>query len=263
MKIGVTQIILGDLTLDEMLALCRDAGYEALELVFSPEGDPNVHMDDDEVRGVKKRCDDAGIEISSAIARYEDRGNLLSRDAPAREAGMKSLRRAIEVASLVETDAVLLHPGQLPVEGTYQDAWDDFLALMKEIAPHAEEKRVAVGIENVWNKFLLSPREAGEFVDAVGNEWVGIYLDTANMMFYGYPEHWIRGLQHRIKRVHFKDFARRKRDFVPLMDGDTDWAEVVKGLRDIGYDRYVIHEVGGGRDMQIEMAKRMKQIVAM
>lgn len=263
MKIGVTQIILGKLTLDETLALCRDAGYEAVELVFSPEGDPNVEMSDDEVRGVKKRCDDAGIEISSALARYDDRGNFLSRDEADRDAGMKSLRRAIEVAHLVETDAVLLHPGQLPVEGTYEDAWDDFLTAMKAVAPYAEEKGVAVGIENVWNKFLLNPREAREFVDAVGSDWIGIYLDTANMMFYGYPEHWIRGLEQRIKRVHFKDFVRRKRDFVPLMEGDTDWAEVMKGLRDIGYDRYAIHEVGGGRDVQIEMAKRMKQIVAL
>ncbi|MDE2830612.1 MAG: TIM barrel protein, partial [Gemmatimonadota bacterium] len=94
MKIGVTQIILGKLTLDETLQLCRDAGYEALELVFSPEGDPNVDMSDDEVRGVKTRCDNAGIEISSAIARYDNRGNFLSRDPAEREAGMKSLRRA-------------------------------------------------------------------------------------------------------------------------------------------------------------------------
>ena len=263
MKIGVTQIILGKLSLDETLALCRDAGYEAVELVFSPEGDPHVEMGDEEVRGVKKRCDDAGIEIGSAIARYDDRGNFLSRDKAERDAGMKGLRRAIEVAHLVETDAVLLHPGQLPAEGTYGEAWDDFLTALKAVAPYAEEKGVEVGIENVWNKFLLSPREAREFVDAVGSEWVGIYLDTANMMFYGYPEHWIRELQHRIKRVHFKDFARRKRDFVPLMEGDTDWTEVMKGLRDIGYDRYVIHEVGGGRDVQIEMANRMRQIVTM
>ena len=80
MKIGVTQIILGKLTLDETLALCCEAGYEAVELVFSPEGDPNVEMSDEEVRGVKKRCDDAGIEISSAMARYDNRGNFLSRD---------------------------------------------------------------------------------------------------------------------------------------------------------------------------------------
>ena len=83
------------------------------------------------------------------------------------------------------------------------------------------------------------------------------------MMAYGYPEHWIRGLGGRIKRVHFKDFKRREHKFVDLMDGDTDWATVMADLRDIGYDAPVIHEVGGDRDAQIETAKRMKKIVAL
>ena len=75
--------------------------------------------------------------------------------------------------------------------------------------------------------------------------------------------HWIRGLGDRIARVHFKDFVRREKNFVPLMDGDTDWPTIVQDLRNIGYDRPVIHEVGGDRDLQIEMAKRMKKIVSL
>jgi sugar phosphate isomerase/epimerase len=47
------------------------------------------------------------------------------------------------------------------------------------------------------------------------------------------------------------------------MDGDTDWPAVVADLRSIGYDHPVIHEVGGDHEMQIEMAKRMKKIVAL
>jgi hexulose-6-phosphate isomerase len=92
---------------------------------------------------------------------------------------------------------------------------------------------------------------------------VGVYLDTANMMFYGYPEHWIRGLGSRISRVHFKDFDRKAKSFVPLMDGDTEWATVMQDLRNIGYDKYVIHEVGGDRELLIEMAKRMRKIVSL
>ena len=34
MKIGVTQIILRNLSLDDTLGLCQDAGYEAIELVL-------------------------------------------------------------------------------------------------------------------------------------------------------------------------------------------------------------------------------------
>lgn len=263
MKIGVTQIILGDWSLDETLDMCQEAGYEALELVFGAGRDPDVEMSDDEIRAVKKKCDDAGVEVTSAIAWYEDRGNMLSADAAANEAGVKCLTRAIDIANVLEVGAILLHPGQLSVDGTYEATWDRFLGMMKDVAPYAQGKGVAVGIENVWNKFLLSPREAAEFVDAVGNDAIGIYLDTANMMFYGYPEHWIRGLGNRIKRVHFKDFVRRDRQFVHLMDGDTDWATVVALLREIGYDNSVLHEVGGDRGVQIEMAKRMKQIVGM
>ena len=261
MKIGVTQIILGSLSLDETLSLCRDAGYEALELVFGAGRDPDVNMSDDEIRAVKKKCDKAGVEVTSAIAWYEDRGNLLSPNASLNEAGLKCLHRAIDIAHVLEVGAILLHPGQLTVEGTYEEAWDRFLGMMKEVAPYAEGKGVAVGIENVWNKFLLTPRENAQFVDAVGSDAIGVYLDTANMMFYGYPEHWIRGLGSRIKRVHFKDFVRRDRQFVPLMDGDTDWPTIVALLKDIGYDNSVIHEVGGDRDVQIEMAKRMRKIV--
>jgi len=123
--------------------------------------------------------------------------------------------------------------------------------------------KCAIGVENVWNRFMLSPREAAQLVDEVGSQWVGIYLDTANMMAYGYPEQWIKALGGRIKKVHFKDFARRDHKFTDLLDGDTDWPAVVGELRAIGYDDAVIHEVGGDFDAQVETAKRMRQIVAM
>ena len=262
MKIGPTQIVLGAWSLDEILALCQDAGYDALELVFTAGGDPDVAMSDDEIRQVREKCNQAGVEVTSCLARYADRGNLLSRAASEREMGKKSLVRAIEIAHVMEAGAVLLHPGQLTVEGTYDEAWDGILGIMKEVAAVAEAKQVAVAIENVWNKFLLSPREMAQFVDAVGNPWVGTYLDTANMMLYGFPEQWLRGLGNRIKRVHFKDFVRKEGNFVNLMDGDTDWPAVMQQLRAIGYDSSLIHEVGGDREVQMEMAQRMKKIVS-
>lgn len=263
MKIGVTQIILRNLSLVDTLGLCQDAGYEAIELVFGAGTDPDVDMSDEEIRGVREKCDAAGVEVSSSIAWYENRGCFIHPDASEREQGMRNLVRSIDVAHVLGVDAVLLHPGQLTAEVTYEAAWDWMLGGLKDIVPLAEEKGVTVGIENVWNKFLLSPRETAEFVDAVCSSRVGVYLDTANMMFYGYPEHWIRGLGKRICRVHFKDFVRQDRQFVPLMDGDTDWKMLMNDLRSIGYDAYVIHEVGGDREVQIEMAERMRKIVSL
>ena len=262
MKIGVTQIILGTMSLDDTLGLCRDAGYEAVELTFPAAGkDLNVDMSDDELESVTRRCAAAGVAIVAAIAHYAQRVNLLSRAAQERDACSRCLARSLEIAGQLGAGAVLLHPGQLQVEGTYSQAWNDLRDALRELAPVAAKHRCLIAVENVWNKFMLSPREAGQLVDEVGSDWVGIYLDTANMMAYGFPEHWIRDLGPRIKRVHLKDFRPPQHKFLHLMDGDTDWPAVMAALRAAGYDGSLIHEVGGDRSQQLEMAARMRRIV--
>lgn len=261
MKIGVTQIILSSLSLEEIVQLCDEAGYQALELVFREGGEPDISMSDDEIKKIRKRFEEVGVEISSSIAWYADRGNLLSLNSKEQKSAERSLIRSLEIAEVLGVDAVLLHPGQLTSDGTYQNVWDRMIRIMKEVALVAEKKRVIVGIENVWNKFLLTSREMGQFLDSVDSEAVAAYLDTANMMAYGFPEHWIRDLGSRIVRIHFKDFDRNAGHFVPLLDGDTDWLVVMKELHAIGYNSPVIHEVGGDWNAQIEMAKRMRQIL--
>ena len=263
MKIGVTQIILGTMSLDDTLSLCQDAGYESVELTFRDGKDLNANMSRSEIEGVGEKCKAVGIEIGSVIASYADRGNLLSPDAEERESGVKSLVRNLEIAGILGVGGILLHPGQLTVSDTYQSVWDNLIGILKEVAPIAAQNKAAIGVENVWNKFLLSPKEMREFVDEVDSEWVGVYLDTANMMAYGYPEHWIRELGARIRRVHLKDFDRQAHRFVNLLDGDTDWPTVVHELRSIGYDGPVIHEVGGDHAAQVDLAERMRKIVSM
>lgn len=260
MKIGITQIIVpGDL--DNLLQLCQDAGYEAVELSFGEGRDPDINLDDAGVRAVAERCKQAGVPCTSIIARY-NRGSYLSADPELRKAARKSLSRSLEIAALLGAQSVLLHPGQVEASASYLETYDRFVADMRDIAAEAEARQVNIGIENVWNRFMLSPKEACDIVDAIGSPWVGVYLDTGNMMAYGYPEQWIRDLGSRIKAVHFKDFNRREHRFVPLMDGDCPWPAVVEGLRNIGYTGAVIHEVSGDRDFQIEMARRMRRIMA-
>jgi hexulose-6-phosphate isomerase len=101
-------------------------------------------------------------------------------------------------------------------------------------------------IENVWNKFLLSPIEMRRFVDEIGSDLVGVYFDVGNVMLYGFPDHWIRILGSRIRRVHLKDFrcaVGTIDGFTGLLQGDTDWPAVTSALVDIGYRSYLTAEV--------------------
>ena len=110
----------------------------------------------------------------------------------------------------------------------------------------AEKLEIHIGIENVWNKFLLSPLEMRDFIDKINSPFVGAYLDIGNVIYSGYPEQWIKILNTRIKRVHFKDYRKAMSGlggFVDLLSGDVNWAEVMSGFAKIGYDSWVTGEM--------------------
>jgi L-ribulose-5-phosphate 3-epimerase len=128
----------------------------------------------------------------------------------------------------------------------YDAAYERAHAFIAAALPLAEQHRVCLAIENVWNKFLLSPLEMCAFIDSFGSAWVGSYLDVGNVVATGYPEHWIRILGSRIKRVHFKDYRRAVgtvHGFVELLSGDVNWPAVMRELRAIGYTGWVAAEM--------------------
>ena len=80
MKPGITQIVVGEMSLDDTLTLCQEAGYEAVELVFAEGKDLDPEMSADELNQVGLHCEGGDVEIASVIVWYQERGNLLSRD---------------------------------------------------------------------------------------------------------------------------------------------------------------------------------------
>lgn len=128
----------------------------------------------------------------------------------------------------------------------YDVVYDRALAGLNELKSYVESLQVSIGLENVWNKFLLSPMEMRDFIDKIDSPYVGSYLDVGNTLYCGYPEDWVRILGDRIKKIHFKDYrlsAGGLHGFVDLLAGDVDYPEVVKALGEIGYDGWVSAEM--------------------
>ncbi len=263
MKPGITQLCLSRQDLEQDLSKARSLGYEAIELVFSDDGSPNIDASTSEISAVGDACRDHGLELCSMIAIRRDAGSLLSPSAEERAKRVAILRRGFEIAEVLGVDTLLLHPGALDPKSSYGTTWNNFRDDLRDLAPDAEHRGTRIGIENVWNQFMLSPGEARQFVDEVGSSAVGIYLDTANMILYGYPDMWIRELGRRIFKVHVKDFRRGEGAWVQLMDGDTDWPAVMAELRGIGFDGALVSEVGGDDANMRETAQRIRQIITL
>jgi hexulose-6-phosphate isomerase len=223
-----------------MFVLAKAAGFSAVEL--------RLDVDLLESGNVRSLAQDNGIEIASlwvsqALAQHP----LNSPDAAIRAKGVDDIRRACDIAAVVHCGALLLVPGRVtPVTG-YEETWKRITEELTKCLPVAESNRVLLTVENVWNKFLLSPLEMRTFVDRFHSPWLAAHFDIGNVMQFGYPEDWIRTLGSRIRRVHVKDYKVSTRAeqgrFMPLFEGDVNFAGVMRALREVNYSGYLSPEI--------------------
>jgi hexulose-6-phosphate isomerase len=186
------------------------------------------------------------------------------------EKSMEGMRASFRNAKLWGSDTVLLVPAVVNPETTYAQAWERSQRQIRLLIPMAAELKVVIGVEEVGNKFLLSPLEFARYVDDFESPWIRAYFDVGNIMSYAYPQDWIRTLGKRIVKVHIKDWANRvnpaikKRvpEYVALLEGEIDWKAVRQALADIDYRGTATVELAGGDAEYIkEVSRRFDRIL--
>jgi len=240
------------MTIAECMAMAKDAGFDGIELSLDQEGELSINSSDKDILQIKKMAEDIGIEIASLATGLYWAYPITSSDAKIRQKSKDIVKRQLETAALLGTNGILVVPGAVAglAPGSeviqYDVAYERALEAFTQLKHEAEAIKVNIGLENVWNKFLLSPLEMKDFIDKINSPYVGAYLDVGNIIYTGYPEHWIRILGKRIKKVHFKDFRKRVgtlEGFVDLLAGDVNFPEVIQALKEVGYHDYVTAEM--------------------
>lgn len=237
-----------DMSVPARFELAKAAGFDGIEIPINEE----MINSEERVREfleLSKRT----LPICSATGAVGWRPSLTDADEGTRKRAVELLKGSLRTARKLGIDAILVVPGVVGSLGqplqplaSYAEAWERSTAAIREAAPVAEEERVYLSVENVWNKFLLSPLEMARFIDEIGSPFVGSYFDVGNVLNFGFPQHWIETLGPRIKRVHIKDFkvaVGNIQGFVPLLEGDVNWPVVMAALRKVGYDGWITAEV--------------------
>jgi len=232
--------------------LAKDVGFEGVEAQTIE--DPKVA---EEIRAASEK---AGLKIHSVMNMAHWDFPLSSSDPAVVKKSVAGMETSLRNAKFWGADTVLLVPAVVDAATRYQDAYTRSAKVIREqILPLAAELKVTVAVEEVWNKFLLSPIEFVAYVDSFKSRYLKAYFDVGNVVLYGYPQDWIRTLGKRIVRVHLKDFhmdgEKEKFEWKNLGEGDIDWPEVRKALAEIGYEGYVTCEIESGD------AKYLKNVV--
>lgn len=237
----------------ECIKLAKEAGFLGIELALEESGEIGLNTSPDELLSIREYADNLGIKIHSVATGLYWSYSLVSNNENQRIKAMKIAKKQIEIAKIIGADSVLIIPGHVSVSFApdlgvieYDIAYKRSLDAIKKLKPIAEELEINIGLENVWNNFLLSPLEMRNFIDEIDSPYVGVYFDVGNVLATGYPEHWIKILGNRIKKVHFKDYRINPgglNSFVDLLSGDVNWPAVIDAFADNSYDGWVTAEM--------------------
>jgi L-ribulose-5-phosphate 3-epimerase len=249
MQIGINRWTFPNhLTLAKCFQIAAQSGFETIEINMAEDGELRPDSTEAEVKAIVASAQAAGIGLSSLSTGLGWKYPLTSPDAAIRDKGKEVIRTSLQIAEWMGVDTVLVVPGIVTPDTAYDEAYARAQEALRELAPVAEKHRISIGVENVWNKFLLSPLEFARFLDEINSPFVGAYFDAGNVLLYGYPDQWIRILGDRIRRVHVKDFKANVGNgtgFANLLQGDVPWAKVRAALEAIGYDGAITAEVDG------------------
>ncbi len=228
----------------DVISKVKEIGFEAFEPCVAPI---SVDATEADMTAVRRHADNIGIELTSIGVSFGWDLPLSSSDPVMRQKGKDAFTKTLQMASWLGVETVLMVPGGCSEEMRYDVALENATTAVRELVPVAEKFKVSLAIENVWNKFLLSPVEMRDFIDQFDSEYIGAYMDVGNIIPYGFPEQWIQILGSRIRRVHAKDFRAKVGNwdgFVMLMEGDVNWPAVMSALREIGYNGPLTAEYG-------------------
>jgi hexulose-6-phosphate isomerase len=231
----------------------KEAGFDAVELAVASSGVLTPETTKAECEAIVAAAKQVGVEIASLASGEAWGASPTAGDAAVRAKSVDFAKKALRLANWLKVDAYLYIPGAvdvffnphsevIPYDVCYKRAKE----ALRKVVPTAESMGVTLGVENVWNKFLLSPLEMRDFVDGFKSKRVGVYFDVGNVLLTGYPDQWIRILGRRIVRVHVKDFKRSvgtAAGFCHLTDGDVDFKAVRKALEAIKFKGFITAEV--------------------
>ncbi|GFR88247.1 xylulose 5-phosphate 3-epimerase [Elysia marginata] len=236
----------GEKSPKEAIDNISEMGLDALELTF---GDVLTQkITEAECKDILQYAKQKRVKLETLSSGNYWNLSLASENEEEKQNAITFTKKYIDVANWLDIHTILVVPGAVDIAWddtktvtSYQKVWDISTKSLKELLPYAQKKDVIIGLENVWNKFLLSPMEWKYYLEQFKSKYIGIYLDAGNVVVNGYPEHWIEILDKHIVALQVKNFERKDaagllKGFTDdLEKGDLDFVRLKESLKRINY----------------------------
>ncbi len=227
-----------------------EAGFDAIDYsMFAMQDDDNILNTPaykEHVLELKKLAESYGKHFNQAHAPFP---TMRENDEKYNEIIRPKIKRAIEIAGLLEVENIVVHPVFFH-ENKKEKNIELYLSLLED----AKAAGVKIALENMFGKknpetgrqtpnVCSLGEEFADFYDALPSEYFSCCVDIGHCALVGdTPENILRIMGDRVACLHVHDNDTYDDWHFPPFTLDLNWTEIAKALADINYQGYITLE---------------------
>ena len=239
----------GSHRLDDALDLMADAGYAGVALTRDHHHfDPFAETWASDARALRRRLEGLGMgSVIETGARFlldpraKHEPTLVTSDPAGRARRVAFLRRAIDIAAILGSEAVSFWAGVPKAGVDRQEARTWLREGLAEVVAHAAKAGVVAALEPEPGMLIETPAEW----EALAVEGLALALDTGHCLVTQEvdPSVAVRRWASHLGTVSLEDMKRGVHLHLPFGEGDMDVPDVLDALEEVGFDKLVCVEL--------------------
>ncbi|MFK7776502.1 MAG: sugar phosphate isomerase/epimerase family protein [Gimesia sp.] len=245
MKLGYNTNGLAFHRWDDAIRLIAETGYESVAITvdhyclnpFSSDIETQLH----EMQIMLEQ-----YQLSSVIEtgarfllnpRAKHEPTLLSAKPENRARRIGFLKRCIDEAAVLNSDAVSFWAGQLKEDISREEAMVRLAEGCRQVIEYAAEKQVRLAFEPEPGMLIETLADFEELIQHVDHSCFGLTVDIGHLQCLGETpiSQVIRPWGPRIFNIHIEDMIVGAHDHLRFGEGEIDFHDVISGLRQINY----------------------------
>lgn len=230
---------------DDALRLIAETGYTSAAITvdhytLNPFA-PDLPRQIDSMQQLLQECQlSTVIETGARFLldpRVKHEPTLVSPSPEERDRRIDFLKRCVDLAAALQSDAVSFWAGQLKADLPRAAALNRLAAGCREVIDYAADKEVRLAFEPEPGMLIETLADFEELLTLVDHPCFGLTVDIGHLQCMGeLPiSEYLKPWRERIFNIHIEDMRHGEHDHLRFGEGEINFDDVFAGLRQIDY----------------------------
>jgi sugar phosphate isomerase/epimerase len=247
--------------LEDALNILADIGYRSVAITLDYQAlNPFDPGHSDQMRTIRQILEHRNLRsVIETGARFlldplrKHKPTLISANPDERERRVEFLRRAIDIAQELGSDAVSCWSGAASDDAHPDALMERLVTSCAAVCEYASKHQVRLAFEPEPGMFIDTMSRFAAFHERAAHNWLGLTIDIGHLHCLNETPitDYLRRWRELLWNVHIEDMRRGVHDHLMFGEGEIEFGPVMKALEDLGY--------GGG--VHVELSRHSHDAV--